>query len=122
MSRASSYRISRDEGIVRIDFSGNPSSDELHRLVAHLEEMENSERRLYVMIDAEILLSTAEVREGADYAKSMNNQPERIAVVAPREISYGISRIFKVFRDSPVTELRVFRELDEARDWLLEKD
>jgi hypothetical protein len=73
---------------------------------------------MYVMIDAEIMLSTADVKEGAEFALGLKNQPRRIAVVAPGSITYGISRIFKVFRESAETKIRVFREIDEARDWL----
>lgn len=117
--KTASYTITREGVITRIDFTRHPSQKEMLDLLVQLEEVENSSLRLYVMIDAEILLSTAEVKEGAEIARSMANQPERIAIVAPREITYSISRVFKVFRESPTTEMQVFRDLDEARRWLL---
>lgn len=119
MRKAGTYIISREQTILRIDFKRSPDRKTMIQLLEQLSELENSELRMYVMIDAEILLSTAEVREGAEYAREMKNQPRRVAVVAAGEITYGISRIFKVFRESGETELMVFREIDQARDWLL---
>ncbi|MDJ0879753.1 MAG: hypothetical protein QNI86_14140 [Halieaceae bacterium] len=112
------YEISRDDDIVQIEFLQSPEKDDLVALMEELEQMPDSSLRLYLMIKAEILLSTAEVRNGADIARSRQNQPSKIAVVAPGNITYGISRIFKVFRESESTEFAVFRELEEARDWL----
>jgi hypothetical protein len=119
MARGDSYVITREEAITRIDFKRNPDSEEMVALLATLDEMKDTALRMYVMIEAEVLLSTAEVREGADTARSFSNQPTRVAIVAPGDITYGISRIFKVFRESDSTQLQVFRELDEARGWLL---
>ena len=117
--KTASYKITREGAITRIDFTRHPSQKEMLDLLAQLEDLENSALRLYVLIDAEILLSTTEVKEGAEVARSLSNQPERIAVVAPGEVTYSISRIFKVFRESSATKIQVFRDLDEARRWLL---
>lgn len=88
-------------------------------LMDALDTLENSELRMYVMERAEMLLSTADIREGAEVARALTLQPRRIAVVAPGSISYGISRIFKVYRESENTEFEVFREETEAKAWLL---
>ena len=117
--KTASYEITREGAITRVDFTRHPNQKEMLDLLLQLEDLEDSALRLYVMIDAEILLSTAEVKEGAEFARTLANQPKRIAIVAPREITYSISRIFKVFRESSTTETQVFRDLDEARRWLL---
>ncbi len=113
------YTISREGDIVRIEFLQSPEREDMVAVMEELGGMEDSELRLYVMEQAEVLLSTAAVRDGAALARSYANQPRKIAVVAPGNITYGISRIFKVFRESDQTEFAVFRELDEARGWLL---
>jgi hypothetical protein len=122
MAKSDAYVISQEEGFMQIEYRRNPTGKEMLEQAARLDEMEDSARRLYVMIDADILLSTAEVKEGAEFGKSMKNQPERIAVVAAGDITYGISRIFKVFRESADTRLQVFRELEAAKEWLLSDD
>jgi hypothetical protein len=118
-ARGESYVISREGPVTRIDFFRPPDYKEMLDLLARLEATADSSLRLYVMIEAEILLSTAEVKEGAELARVTSNQPERIAIVAPGEITYSISRIFKVLRESSATKMEVFRDLDEARRWLL---
>ena len=114
------YRISRDGPIVQIEFVSSPEREDMLALMEELGQLADSELRMFVMEKAEMLLSTAEVREGAEIALALHNQPRKIAVVAPGNISYGISRIFKVFRENDATELQVFRDKDEARTWLLE--
>ncbi len=118
MAKAAVYTISREDAIVRVDFLQSPEPEDMLAVMDELGSMPDSSLRLYVMIQAEVMLSTAEVREGAKIARSYEYQPSRVAVVAPGSITYGISRIFKVFRESEQTEFDVFRELDEARAWL----
>lgn len=113
------YEIRREGEIVCVEFIQSPEKDDMVAVIEELDKMPNSSLRLYLMVKAEILLSTSEVRDGADIARKAENQPSKIAVVAPGNITYGISRIFKVFRESEDTEFSVFREIDEARDWLL---
>lgn len=114
------YKISRDGPVVRIEFISSPDRETMLALMRELDQLENSRLRMFVIQKSEMLLSTAEVREGAEVARALENQPSKIAVVAPGNISYGISRIFKVFRESEATLLEVFREESAARAWLLE--
>jgi hypothetical protein len=53
------------------------------------------------------------------YAES-DQQPEdsRVAIVAPGDLYYGLSRMYEAFRRSSPVEIRVFRELGEARAFL----
>jgi hypothetical protein len=112
------YEISSEDGILRVDFLRSPEREDLVALMDEMESMEHCALRLYVVIKAEILLSTAIVRQAAEDAQAYSHQPSKIAVVAPGSISYGISRIYKVFRETDETEFDVFRDLDEARAWL----
>ena len=116
------HQITRDGPIVRIEFLTSPNQEDMLKLMTELGGLADSELRMYIMEKAEMLLSTAEVREGAEVARKIENQPQRIAVVAPGEISYGISRIFKVFRESEGTALEVFRDEQSAKAWLLDQD
>jgi hypothetical protein len=43
--------------------------------------------------------------------------PARVAMVTGREVDYGQARIFEAFRARPPTEVRVFREFEEAVGW-----
>ena len=92
---------------------------ELATMMEELNSLEGSELRMYVVEKTEILLSTADARVGAKVARSEQIQPRRIGVVAPGSITHGISRIFKVLRQSADTEIAIFRDEGAAREWLL---
>jgi hypothetical protein len=42
----------------------------------------------------------------------------RWAIVVSREVAYGLGRMFSTLAESTNTEVRVFREFDEAERWL----
>ncbi len=42
----------------------------------------------------------------------------RVAFLAPRDIEYGLSRMYEMFADASLVENRVFRTPEEARQWL----
>jgi len=43
--------------------------------------------------------------------------PSRVAFVASADVNFGLARMFEAFRDDPRTEVRVFRDFDEAISW-----
>jgi hypothetical protein len=42
----------------------------------------------------------------------------RVAVVAPGDRDYGLTRMFQAYMDGPPFELKIFRELEDALGWL----
>jgi hypothetical protein len=42
----------------------------------------------------------------------------RIAVCAPADLVFGLSRMYEAYREPSGPELRVFRTIEEARGWL----
>lgn len=67
------------------------------------------------------LRSTAVLQHLADRSEQWRQRPSsnsRVAVLAPRDISYGIARMFKAYTDAADTNFNVFRDLHEAADWL----
>ena len=56
----------------------------------------------------------------ADLFTRGDKSPEqsRVAIVAERDIAYGLSRMYQAFRSDSPLDLRVFREMNEARAWL----
>jgi hypothetical protein len=68
---------------------------------------------------ARLDFATPEIREAAQFvlAHQPRVPPVRVAFVAARDADFGQVRIFEVFRESPDTEVRVFRDLTEALTW-----
>jgi hypothetical protein len=59
-----------------------------------------------------------DVREIAQFILSrQTTPPPRVALVISRDVDYGFSRMFEVFREDASTEVRTFRDIDEALLW-----
>jgi len=69
--------------------------------------------------EARFDLSFPEIREVAQFISRRQpaTPPSRVAFVTPRDVDFGLARIFAVFRGDSRTELRVFRDYDEAVSW-----
>ena len=65
--------------------------------------------------------STAALRAFAAFAREKHRDTTprpRFAVIAPRDLSFGLARMYEVFGEGPETEFVVFREADAALAWL----
>jgi hypothetical protein len=65
-------------------------------------------------------LSSATLRAVAEIYARADERPEesRVAFVAPRDLFFGLARMYEAFRSPSPLQIRVFRELGEARAWL----
>jgi hypothetical protein len=69
---------------------------------------------------ARLGVSAADMRSLADFIlaeQPPSGRPPRLALVAPGDLDFGLSRIFAAYRDHPSTEVAVFRDFDEAVTW-----
>jgi hypothetical protein len=88
--------------------SADPSIPPGRRELVDLSRIENSD------------VTSAALRRVAHIYSETDKQPEdsQVAIVAPGDLYYGLSRMYEAFRRSSPVEIRVFRELAEARSWL----
>jgi len=68
-----------------------------------------------------INFSTDELRTLARHGIKIAQRPSRNAFVAPDDFSFGLARMYEVFRDQEGYEIRVFRGEQEAIAWLNEE-
>ena len=61
-------------------------------------------------------LNTSEVIRFA--GRGIFSETSRRAVVAPSNEAFGITNVYVMFRKAPSENLRIFRNIDEAREWL----
>jgi hypothetical protein len=105
---------------------GRPALETFVALFAELEQLTPTDGELRVLIDeSEIdagLLGSPEIRammaawEGSDGLRERS----RIAIYAPSDLVYGLSRMAQAYGGTAADErLAVFRTKDAARDWLL---
>jgi hypothetical protein len=69
------------------------------------------------------LISSQELKEIARRGGNILDKIDdgKVAIVAPKDIDYGITRVFQVFSEMEHFPLEVatFREKNDAREWLL---
>jgi hypothetical protein len=65
-------------------------------------------------------LRSDEAVQLANYAANFDKRKEigKTAIVASSDVVFGVSRIFEAHVINPSIKLNVFRDVDEAREWL----
>jgi hypothetical protein len=110
-------------GILRTTFSGPLA---LPQLILHLQARERAGLLANPQVvdarDATLELSTADVRKLAALAREVRRRTAvgPTALVASRDLSYGIGRMYAGFDASDSAGFAVFRSMEEAERWLKE--
>jgi len=122
------YQVEVLPEYIHIRLSGRVTSGELADCLAEITELESTmehfANRLTDLTDLEAekldvrsLEATAELRK----SKTFPN-PYKSAIVAPRDIQYGFSRMYEMLSQNESITMRVFREKASALDWLSQKE
>ena len=117
------YRF--DSNIVIIELAGEYSMDDIHTTILNSLADSMCPATPFILINLsdsrsiynrspENVITMA--RSLASLAKRFNN---RIALVAPKDLPYGLMRMGSVFSEEMGFEPKVFRTFDEAMKWLL---
>lgn len=65
-------------------------------------------------------LSAEDIRQMAE--RKVFSPDSRRAILVPNELAYGLGRMFEILREAAGERgIRVFRNLEEALDWVLSK-
>lgn len=119
------YTIHRDLGLVVTRFTGRVTDDEF---VALYERMLNDDD--YVLGTNELAdlratedlnLSAIALRRVEEITRSRyagSHKDFRTALIAPRDQSYGVGRMYEVFAEDGPENVRVCRTRSEALEWL----
>jgi hypothetical protein len=119
-------QVNADESreLVEIVFTGEVTGSEFAELMEKYFHEPSSALPLglFDLSDVTIVdVAAGSVREAARRAEQyVDSRLEggKLAIIAPRDLLFGMARMYEILRgDSPV-EVRVFRERDEAESWL----
>lgn len=75
--------------------------------------------RLWDLRECLLTLSSQDMQRIADRGKRAEANHAKVAILATHDITFGVSRMHQVFRESELTEVSVFRHEAEAMVWLL---
>lgn len=113
--------IEPDSGMAIATCTGVLTLDEARRGVSSLWEHPawGGVSAVWDFREARLSFSTPEIREAAQFvlAHQPKTPPSRMAFVTANDADFGLVRMFEVFRESPATEVRVFRDMAEAITW-----
>ena len=114
------FDISEMQGILVVSIKGEPNVDGIKLI---LDQIRNSSGylhsvRLWDFQDSSFTFSQNEVLELASYASAADKQPAKVAMLVNEDLSFGVSRVYEVFRNTDLTETNVFRDKAEAVAWL----
>ena len=81
-----------------------------------------SEHRFYIMpvLESLDLFSREKLEEIAAYASSADSVHSKVAMLVGQDLSFGVSRMYEVYRQTGETEVMVFRDESKAMTWLHE--
>jgi len=116
------YHIDTETGLLTYTRYGVVLPEELMPSLVELFSDPDFQKVEKVLVD----LSTAdfskvshdELFEHGDFSKRHLKDGEiRVALAAPKDLAFGMARVYEAFA-SEGDNLRVFRTLDEAKEWL----
>jgi hypothetical protein len=111
------YVIVSKDGITTIRFSIDPGLDDLCNAIDDVAENDLSELRLWDLSNGFSLNDNDEL---AEYGKSKFSIPSKAAVIAPKDLTFGLARVHDVYREDEFLKQRIFRTEQEALAWLKE--
>jgi hypothetical protein len=117
------YEIDRDAFLIRTTCSGHVIFDEVDAHFRELAVVWERTSPFDVLIDlteCTSLPSIWELRAVVSRVADLGGRKSfgACAIVATREILYGVLRMFEVFAESKFGAIRVFRSKAEAESWL----
>ena len=114
------YSIEAKDGITTISFSKTPELADFVDIIDELAEKDLYTRRLWNFNPHGFNMNPEQLMQIANYGKTKFVKPSKLAIVAPKDLIYGLSRLFEVYREEQQVSTNVFRNEKDAREWLME--
>lgn len=108
-------------GIVEVRVRGGLTAELLEKAVGSLLDDEGkfkANRRIWDFRETENELAAELVRQLSGVARSRDAGPSRVAIVTDNDAVFGMSRMWVTHRETPEVAGNVFRDINEARDWI----
>ena len=112
------FDIFEKKGVLFICIEGDPTVSDIKQALDQTRDESgyNHLSRLWDFRKASFDFSAEELEEIASYASAADLDPSRVAMLVGQDLSFGVSRMYEVYRRSPMTDVKVFREEAEERN------
>jgi hypothetical protein len=120
-SASDRIEITRTNSLVTLRFSGAVLDDDFRQGARGLSAIVADSPDIHELVDLRAVTSfevtTATIAAAAQSAPRFSEK-SRQAFVAPRDVVYGLMRMYSILAEQQRPNLQVFRDMDEARKWL----
>jgi len=121
------HRIDPALGVAWIEVVGSAGFPEVAALYGRLKRDPDYRAGMPLVIDERRRDGAAETIDVRGIARAVSGDPRvfegvRCAVLVIGDAQYGVSRMFAALSEKSGMDVRVFRDEDEAVEWLREKD
>lgn len=114
------YWIDTNQKIIHVTGHGKLTDDNFASYVLTLKHDPDFDPRFNLFSDltqvTEIEMSIETIEKGAK--NPILSPTAEIVIVAPSDITYGTSRSFKAFKSPSSSNVHIFRNIDEAKEFL----
>ena len=120
MADAFTYTLDSSEGFLRVTLHGVARHADVVGVLDAITEDGTFlyPRRLWDIRDCELELTYDELADLGEGPKSRDLPDSRGAILASKDVTFGVSRIHSVFRESENMSVMVFRDEQEAVNWM----
>jgi hypothetical protein len=118
---SATYRLNDD--VVEMTLNGTTGIDEVIQTFHKALDDSNTPEEFVLLLDVRKSSSlatrpTSEIIKVAEYLGPFQDRVKRCAVLATENIHFGLSRLGAVYSETAGVMTSVFRDKDEAIDWL----
>jgi len=111
------FTIMTADGVTTIHMRKKASLEDVRQAFDEMSRNNPSHLRLWYL-EAGWDLTTAQIKEFATYTKANSENEIKVAVVTNEDLSYGLTRMFNVYREDGKFNQQNFFSLPEAMAWL----
>ena len=115
------YSIEHKNGICIVRTKAYPNKEDVIEALTEITADEQPTLRLWD-ISQGFDLPTDELINISEYAKLVTKVPVKLAFVAPADLAYGLTGIYKAFRHAENIKTSTFRSEADAIEWLLSQE
>ena len=117
------FRIDKESGVVCTTIDGYVSTDEIIEGLRNIMNHPDFRPGLNGIADlrnSDLNTFSADVKRIAELLVEYRDKtgPSRTAVLVSNDVTFGMTRVFQVFAEQSSVETAIFRDMEEAVQWL----
>ena len=120
--------IDKTSGLIRTTATGRVTGEELvayyHRLRSHPDFRSNLNEifDLTEVTAADVVAADVRRLSGVTEEFTRRGVTVKVAIIAPRDLEFGLARMYEMLQNQSKNDVRVFRDRADAEGWIFARD